>query len=254
VENNTHIATVHIRAGEHHYLFEVNGVLYVAEEQTLMSLSPGSAPASIVNSVLVDDGSEYELGEAAAARPGSPTHVDDSCTSADGFSTVVPINLKASWSEPPAVPPHLAQLHGVQTAVPRHACWQEGRPHAVFPDCKLNHATFTRCGMTISVTSRWREHRVTDVLLKPTPARTAPLAITSLRTTLLASAAISIPQLSAAPLRCVHNDESDETIKQSDESMGESDDSSVPSSPTEPTLAPFSWTATDFGAVLMDDD
>jgi hypothetical protein len=310
-EGNTHVATVHLRAGEHHYLFEVNGVMCIADEDPLMSVSPGSAPTSIVNTVLVDDGAEYEElgGDAeAAARPDSPTDiVDDStalwsagtsaCAGADGFSTVVPTTLKVSWFEPPALPPHLARMHGVQTAAPRHI-WPQGRPHAAFADCKLNHAAFARCGddaagdgtdaadvagsccspdksaapemgrsftalapaMTISVISRWRAHRVTNVLLKPTPALTAPFSeTTSQRTTLdlLASAAIDIP------LRCLSNQrpasraQSVESMgAQSDASMGDSADSPPPSPPLQfepmdcvPILseAPLSWLASDFG-------
>jgi hypothetical protein len=411
-ENNTHVTTVHLRAGEHHYLFEVNGLLCIADEDPLTTPSPGSAPASIVNSVLVDDGSEYEeLGgeTAAAARPGlpSPTQIDDngsvpcwsscraphtpdhdltpeppsrfaaglgvhkgpprlaaaasrniafgstlpaepgsppssitvvgppsldatavllpravgdapqlahshiprqfvepaaaptpaarsaafverlttsspSCTSTD-FSTVVPANLQAAWSEPPVLPPHLAQMHGVQTAAPNYG-WPEGRPHADFADCKLNHAAFARanCGtdddvagsgcssggrsfaapapeMTISVTSRWHEHRVTNVLLKPTPARTAPLS-TTLRRNTLDSASAAIPQLCAGLLRCLPNSmpasraQSDESMSaQSDESMGEFNDSLAVLAPKNGVPiddAPFSWMSIDFGAVL----
>ncbi|KAJ1633195.1 hypothetical protein T492DRAFT_867147 [Pavlovales sp. CCMP2436] len=203
-QDNTHVVTVHLRAGEYQYLFEVDGVQCIADEEPMASVS-----GVVVNTVVVDDGSE----------PEAPTQIDDDGTapswsaraSADGFSTTVPTNLTVAWDEPPPLPAALARVHGVpQTAASRRIrriIWPEGRPHADLEDCALNHAASARCGvddglagsgcspkqgllemgrpvMTISVTSRWRAHRVTNVLLKPTPARTELLSeITSRRTT-----------------------------------------------------------------------
>ncbi|KAJ1629426.1 hypothetical protein T492DRAFT_907593 [Pavlovales sp. CCMP2436] len=220
-EGNMHVVTVHLRAGEHHYLFEVDGVLCVADEEPMTSVLPGCTPAGwsrwcIVNTVVVDDGSEYEDGKAAAARPVSPTEItapfSSTRTGADGFSTTVPADLQVMWGEPPALPATLARMHGVpQTAAScriRRIIWPEGRPHADFADCALlNHAASARCddarisqpdsgcsdvgllpemgkpAISVSVTSRWRAHRVTNVLLKPAPARSALLSdITSRRT------------------------------------------------------------------------
>ncbi|KAJ1633182.1 hypothetical protein T492DRAFT_982845 [Pavlovales sp. CCMP2436] len=222
-----------------------------------------SVSGVVVNTVVVDDGSEYEELDCKAARPESPTQINNDgtapslsvCADADGFSTTVPNNLKVAWDEPPPLPAALARVHGVpQTAASRRIrriIWPEGRPHAVLEDCALNHAASARCGaddglagsgcspeqglpemgrpaMTISVTSRWRAHRVINVPLKPTPARTELLSeITSRRTTLdSASAAIDSPQPYAAPLLCLSNPK---PVPPDNESMGESGDSPPPS-------------------------
>ncbi|KAJ1627607.1 hypothetical protein T492DRAFT_842228 [Pavlovales sp. CCMP2436] len=272
-EGNTHFATVHLRAGEHQYLFEVNGVLCISNLEHVAGVS-----GLIVNTVVVDDGSEYEELGGKAARSESPMQIDDdgmapSCSAradADSFSTTVPTNLTVAWDEPPPLPAALARVHGVpQTAASRRIrriIWPEGRPHAVLEDCALNHAASARCDdaagngaddkalglgsspeiglpeigrltMTVSVTSRWRTHRVTNVLLKPAPARTELLSDITLRRTLKAvlseiasrrttsdpvSAAIRIPQ------SCLRTIPRPAPRKQSDESMdlymGESED------------------------------
>ncbi|KAJ1624114.1 hypothetical protein T492DRAFT_882391 [Pavlovales sp. CCMP2436] len=135
-QGNTHVVTVPLGAGEYQYLFEVDGVLCIADEEPMASYE--------------------ELG--VAARPESPTQIDDDGTApswsaradADGFSTTVPTNLKVAWDEPPPLPAALARVHGVpQTAASRRIrriFWPEGRPHAVLEDCALNHAASARCG------------------------------------------------------------------------------------------------------------
>ncbi|KAJ1640260.1 hypothetical protein T492DRAFT_1135356 [Pavlovales sp. CCMP2436] len=242
-DSNTHFVTVHLCAGDYQYRFEVNGVLCVADEEPMASNPPGSG--QLVNTFVVDDGAKYEE---LCGGDGSPT----ACADTDGFSTTVPTNLKVVRDEPPPLPQHLFGRIGVpQTAAFRRAhriIWPEGRPQAVFADCELSHGALARCGAddglagsgfspeqglpeiqrdrqatTISISSRWRAHCVTNVLLKPTPARTELHSeITSRRTTLdLTSAAIDSPQPYAAPLLCLSNPKPAPPVNAS---MGESED------------------------------
>ncbi|KAJ1640264.1 hypothetical protein T492DRAFT_832232 [Pavlovales sp. CCMP2436] len=151
-QGNTHVVTVHLCAGEHQYLFEVDGVPCIADEEPMVSVD-----RLIVNSVVVDDGSEYEKLGGQAARSESATQIDDdgmapswsARADADGFSTTVPTNLKVAWDEPPPLPAALARVHGVpQTATSRHICriiWPEGRSYAVIEDSALNHAASAPC-------------------------------------------------------------------------------------------------------------
>ncbi|KAJ1621088.1 hypothetical protein T492DRAFT_1073203, partial [Pavlovales sp. CCMP2436] len=258
-------ATINLPAGDHYYLFEVKGMLCVADAEKLASVPLGSAPSSIVNTVLVDDGAEFEeFEEYIGTTP--PKQVGE---------------FKAASNAPPALPPHLAKLHGVQLAAPHRAPRPAELQHAVFADSELNHAAFARCGVaarlgieddigdsstspehtleqfalpemmrpyalapaaTVSITSRWRTHRVTHVLIKPmlikpTQRSTAPLSeITSRRTTVdSAGAVVDNPKprslLCAAPVPYVPKLRP-LPFSQSDVSMGSADDDSPPSSPT----------------------
>mmetsp|Transcript_4246 Transcript_4246/g.10990 ORF Transcript_4246/g.10990 Transcript_4246/m.10990 type:complete len:556 (+) Transcript_4246:97-1764(+) len=130
---NSHFVTLHLRAGEHKYLFEVNGVLCVADEQPLIDVPRGTAPASVVNVVEVDDGREFESdddgGAAAqvavqpkdaqlpafgAMEPFGWSALGHKATAEPEYSSTVPANLIRMWLAPPALPAHLHALHGVQ--------------------------------------------------------------------------------------------------------------------------------------------
>ncbi|KAJ1625208.1 hypothetical protein T492DRAFT_1147516 [Pavlovales sp. CCMP2436] len=293
-EGNTHFVTVHLCAGEYQYCFEVDGVFCVTDEKP-MAINP-TGRGQLVNIFVVDDGSEYEELGGKAAGPESPTQIYGEGTApswsaradTDGFSTSVPINLKVARDEPPPLPQHLFGRNGVpQTAASRRTrriIWPEGRPHAVSADCELNHGAFAHCGAnegfagsgvspeqglptiqrgrqatTISVSTRWRAHRVTNVLLKPTPARTELHSEITLRRTTLGStsAAIESPQPYAAPLLCLSYASSAPPDNASmgepgdfptdNESMDESGDSPLPSPPL-----PFERMMGRQGAALVD--
>jgi len=124
-----HYVTLHLRAGHHTFLFDVNGSLCVADEQPLVEGPEDGAPAHLVNTIEVDDGAEFEdAGDEASTEAvdecawalfgaGAPSAALARARPNDGFSTHVPATV--AWGPPPPLPPHLDELHGV---APRATC------------------------------------------------------------------------------------------------------------------------------------
>lgn len=136
--------TLHLRAGEHHYAFEVNGALCIADEERMCEpTAEARAPVKTANARTVDDGAEFEEEEAIAEEE-TGEEAAQAAMLPCGFSQDVPaVEQLRAWlgAAPPALPPQLGLLHGVRvggmprrsTALARPADeWHSALGHAAF--------------------------------------------------------------------------------------------------------------------------
>lgn len=167
--SGAHFATVHLRAGEYQYAFEVNGTLCVADEEPMCEVgAEAGAPIKSANTLLVDDGAEFE-GEgdemnAALMRAAHPLAIapwlarHSAPALESEYSQEVPSSAAAAaaaagaraglglgvWigASPPSLPPHLAKLHGVSLTAPlRRRIVRDGPP--VEWHSQLEHISFS---------------------------------------------------------------------------------------------------------------
>ena len=120
--SGAHFVTVHLRAGEYRYVFEVNGRLCVADDEPMADACGAGAPVPAANVLLVDDGAEFDGEERAEALSraddplgAAPWLARASDAAADGcYTQSTPTAALGLWV--PQLPPHLAKLHGVRAA------------------------------------------------------------------------------------------------------------------------------------------